>query len=426
MATLLEQAVAYIRAGDIDKGRQLLIEVLKQNPRDENAWLWMTRCVSDPEQKRYCFEKVLKINPQNQHAIAGLKRLDHPARPPTLPEAAGKQPVEKKQQDTTETAAEPQRGETILNSAKKFWDSGITGKALIGFASLIVFCCLGGIPFVVFRPNTPRVAPTQIVSHPVATQTEIATEIPLPTGTPAPTNTPEPTTTRPPTIIETLAPLLPSPIIPQTALGASCIPNNPPQTGQVVDVVDGDTIKVLLDQDGQTYIVRYIGMDTPENTSQVEYMGAEASAKNAELVYGKNVTLIKDVSETDQYGRLLRYVLVENIFVNYELVVQGYATNASYPPDIACILVFQEAEQRARASGVGLWSTPPTQVRLPTLDVSGGDAPCNCKGPDLDCRDFSSHSSAQACYNYCASQGYGDVFRLDGSDNDGKACEALP
>jgi endonuclease YncB( thermonuclease family) len=195
----------------------------------------------------------------------------------------------------------------------------------------------------------------------------------------------------------------------------------------VVEVVDGDTIKVLLDQDGQSYTIRYIGMDTPENTSQVEYFAAEASAKNVQLIYGKNVTLIKEVSETDVYGRLLRHVLVDNVFVNYELVAQGYAKTVSYPPDIACIPTFQEAEQKARLSNLGLWNAPPTLAPLPTLAPSAGNAACNCSGPDLDCTaNFSTHAEAQACYNYCVSQGFGDVFRLDGSDNDGLACETLP
>ena len=52
-------------------------------------------------------------------------------------------------------------------------------------------------------------------------------------------------------------------------------------------------------------------------------------------------------------------------------------------------------------------------------------APCNCTGPDLNCSDFATHAEAQACYEYCKSQGYGDVFRLDG-DKDGIACESLP
>lgn len=241
------------------------------------------------------------------------------------------------------------------------------------------------------------------------------------TSTSAATVTAEPTSTPLPLATDTSAPLY------ILVTGGSCIPNNPAQTGRAVEVVDGDTIKVILDQDGLTYSVRYIGMDTPENTSQVEYFGQEASAKNSELVYGKPVTLIKDVSETDQYGRLLRYVLADNLFVNYELVSQGYANTASYPPDVACIPTFQEAERQAAASKLGLWATPPTLVVVPaTVPSGGGNAPCSCGGPDLDCEHFNSHSAAQACYQHCVSAGYGDVFRLDGSDNDGLACESLP
>ena len=58
-------------------------------------------------------------------------------------------------------------------------------------------------------------------------------------------------------------------------------------------------------------------------------------------------------------------------------------------------------------------------------DVFPPSAPCNCTGPDLNCSDFASGAAAQACYEYCKQQGYGDVFRLDG-DSDGSACESLP
>jgi formylglycine-generating enzyme required for sulfatase activity len=77
MATLLEQAGAHIKAGDTEKAKHLLVEVIKQNPRDENAWLWMSRCVSNVEQKKDCFERVLVINPQNLYAIEGLNRLNN-------------------------------------------------------------------------------------------------------------------------------------------------------------------------------------------------------------------------------------------------------------------------------------------------------------------------------------------------------------
>ena len=94
MPTMLEQAIAHIRAGEIEKARNLLIEVLKQNPSDENAWLWMARCVTETEQQRYCFEKVLKLNPQNQYAIRSLNRLNKPVAPATQPEVSPSQVVQ--------------------------------------------------------------------------------------------------------------------------------------------------------------------------------------------------------------------------------------------------------------------------------------------------------------------------------------------
>jgi hypothetical protein len=94
MPTPLEQAVARIRAGNIAEARTILIEVLKQNPRNDYAWLCMTLCVTEVEQKRYCFQKVLKINPQNQHAIAGLARLNNPVISPAQPQVI-QQPIRK-------------------------------------------------------------------------------------------------------------------------------------------------------------------------------------------------------------------------------------------------------------------------------------------------------------------------------------------
>jgi len=287
---------------------------------------------------------------------------------------------------------------------------------IAGICVLCVMCSLamdtmGLLPTSTPSPISTNTIPPTNTTTPLRTMTETS----VATATSAATSTPTEIASPIPTLINSPIPL-----------SASCIPNNTRQTGKVVDVVDGDTIKVRLDQDGQTYTVRYIGMDTPESTSQVEFFGAEAAVKNVQLVFGKTIAMIKDVSETDRYGRLLRYVLADNIFVNYELVAQGYANTASYPPDVACIPTFQEAERKASASKLGLWNAPPTLAPLPTLAPSGGNAPCNCNGSDLDCKDFSSHASAQACYDYCVSSGFSDVFDLDGNDNDGLACESLP
>jgi micrococcal nuclease len=140
----------------------------------------------------------------------------------------------------------------------------------------------------------------------------------------------------------------------------SCVPENTSRTTtRVMYVFDGDTIEVNID--GKRYHVRYIGMDAPEDTRTIEYFGAEATEKNKRLVDGRTVTLIKDVSETDKYDRLLRYVLIGNTFVNYQLVVEGYAHAGTYPPDIACDHIFMQAERYARDHQLGLWAIKGTK-----------------------------------------------------------------
>lgn len=118
----------------------------------------------------------------------------------------------------------------------------------------------------------------------------------------------------------------------------------------VVRIVDGDTIEL---QGGQK--VRYIGIDTPE-LKQDECYAKEAAAKNADLVLGKKVTLQKDVSETDKYKRLLRYVYVDGVFVNQYLVAEGYANARSYPPDIAHQVLFKQQEREAYEAQKGFWN----------------------------------------------------------------------
>jgi len=129
---------------------------------------------------------------------------------------------------------------------------------------------------------------------------------------------------------------------------------------QVVDVIDGDTIRVRYG--GQTYRVRYIGIDTPElehDGTPADWMGPEAKAKNEMLVIGKNVFLEKDVSETDRYGRLLRYVWVGDIMMNGELVRQGYAQAVSFPPDVKYLNWLRQLQQEAEEEGIGLWAPHP-------------------------------------------------------------------
>ena len=126
---------------------------------------------------------------------------------------------------------------------------------------------------------------------------------------------------------------------------------SPPQTALVTEVIDGDTIVIEGD-----FHVRYIGIDTPEVHHQLEAYGMESLQANRELVEGKEVRLERDVSETDKYGRLLRYVYVNDIFVNAELVRQGLAYAQGYPPDTKYQDYLEELETDAREAGRGIWT----------------------------------------------------------------------
>jgi micrococcal nuclease len=135
-------------------------------------------------------------------------------------------------------------------------------------------------------------------------------------------------------------------------------------------VVDGDTIEVRIEENvpgpgggegvvGETYRLRLIGIDTPESVkpdSPVECFGKEASAAAEALLEGESVRLVKDVEETDQYDRLLRYVYVGEEMANARLVANGYASAYTYPPNVRWSELFVQLESEAREGDRGLWS----------------------------------------------------------------------
>lgn len=133
------------------------------------------------------------------------------------------------------------------------------------------------------------------------------------------------------------------------------------EEAQVTDVVDGDTIKASIG--GKEFTIRYVGMDTPETVDPrrpVGCFGKEASNENKNLVSGKKVILQKDVSETDKYKRLLRYVFLpledgRTLFVNDYLVREGFAKVYTYPPDVKYNTQFLDAQRQAREAKKGLW-----------------------------------------------------------------------
>jgi micrococcal nuclease len=120
----------------------------------------------------------------------------------------------------------------------------------------------------------------------------------------------------------------------------------------VVRVVDGDTIVVALGGARGTK-VRLIGIDTPERD---ECLYRAATERMRALVEGRSVKLVRDVSQTDRYGRLLRYVYDGTRSINATMVSEGFATAATYPPDVVHAPEFVALERKARLAGRGLWS----------------------------------------------------------------------
>lgn len=120
-----------------------------------------------------------------------------------------------------------------------------------------------------------------------------------------------------------------------------------------VRVPDGDG---LVLSDGRR--VRYIGIDAPEMTTwegPPEPFAVQAKAANHKLVAGKRVRLVRDVSQTDSYGRLLRFVYVGETLVNAELLKAGLARTLAIEPDMGKAVEFQALEWEARLKGKGLW-----------------------------------------------------------------------
>ncbi len=122
----------------------------------------------------------------------------------------------------------------------------------------------------------------------------------------------------------------------------------------VLRVIDGDTLEL---DDGRR--VRLIGIDAPEKEgpyTRAEPYGDTAAEYARKALEDQTVWLERDVSDTDRYGRLLRYVyLADGTQVNRWFVAEGLARAAEYPPDTRDAGLLQRAEQEARQENRGLW-----------------------------------------------------------------------
>jgi len=198
-------------------------------------------------------------------------------------------------------------------------DQGCLGQALL----ILLLSVLVGVPCGVLS----------IVVYPPA---------PLPTATqPAPLTAAGTANARP----------APAAAPASTALSVGVSAASSREAAQVIRVLAGDSIEVSIGS--QVFQVRYMGIEAPDVFG---WAGQQAMAFNERLVAGKTVYLEGGDSDTDRFQRLLRYVYVEDLFVNAELLRMGHARVATHPPEVKHQELFAGLERKARATGRGLWA----------------------------------------------------------------------
>ncbi|WP_322795088.1 thermonuclease family protein [Tepidiforma sp.] len=161
----------------------------------------------------------------------------------------------------------------------------------------------------------------------------------------------------------------------------------------VTAVVDGDTIDVGGCADAGR--VRLILIDTPEIFGGARCFSREASDYTKQFLLGRTVGLERNVSNTDRYGRFLRYAWLDGELFNERIVRDGYAVLAEFPPDLKYRDRIAAAEAEARAANRGLWAacggidrpaTPtPVGVASPTPTRTPSPTPSATPTPGGSC-----------------------------------------
>lgn len=168
---------------------------------------------------------------------------------------------------------------------------------------------------------------------------------------------------------------------------------------EVARVIDGDTFEL---KDGEK--VRLMGIDAPD---EEECYFKESRDALSKLVTGKVVELRKDVTDTDEYGRLLRHPIIQsgggvenNILVEESMVRDGFAVSRSNPRDKLYYKLLLEAKNQAQTAKRGLWGA----CNMKSTEAMQGDTPppsinCSIKG-NISLHNYEKTYLLKECMNY--------------------------
>jgi tetratricopeptide (TPR) repeat protein len=221
----LGYAVQLIKGGNKQAALPVLKEIIQKDPKDENAWLWLYCCVDEVEQKKYCLQQALKINPGNQQSYTALKELTDQVSPPVL-------------QASPAQTASPQSASSGNNREKNSWFFALGGGIVLVLMCIVAFLYLvqtrrislpaASLPLLPSSTMAP--SPTHLaISTPSSTNTNTATSRPSLTLTP---------------IQDAITPTLT--IMPFT-------PGNPTATPLGSDITDPNFIKGVAAYDADHY-----------------------------------------------------------------------------------------------------------------------------------------------------------------------------
>lgn len=142
-------------------------------------------------------------------------------------------------------------------------------------------------------------------------------------------------------------------------VNSGSIAQEPETLYRVISVTDGDTIRI--DYNGTSTPLRIMGIDTPETVdsrTDIECFGPEATRYLMNLLSGESVRIESDPTQDDldKYGRLLRYVYLDNEDVGLKMIEGGYASEYTYNLPYKNQSKYKAAEASARQNKKGQWA----------------------------------------------------------------------